>query len=163
MSSPIEMLVDGKLAYWQFRAIGTQTGSGGSATVQFTPGVGNFFIIDTLRVGADDYDAGNNLFVTTEDEDNNSTLFILGASLDNARSFIPSQNVTDEDTLTDNKMRYIVISGDDKLDINLQGLLVDETLTVALRCYISSTVPTVTFSTSGGTIPVSTTLNKVVV
>ncbi len=159
---PFNSFVKGKLAVWQLRQIATQTTSTGNAQVEITPGVGNFFIIDTLRVGADDYTTGITLTVDTEDEDGNDHLVLVSAGLDNVRSFVPSQNVTDGDILTDSKIRYIVIAGDDRLRIAVDAILATHTITIALRAYISSTVPTIAWITSAGTIPQSTTLNKVV-
>ncbi len=168
MSSPIEMLVDGKLAYWQFRAIFTiEDLSAGSGTLTFTatPGVGNFFILDTLRIGKDDVVDSNPLTVNVLDEDDNSmSVYLEAVANDNARHYIPSQNVTDADTLIDSKVRYINISGDDQLNIGVTDMEVNETFTISLRAYISSTVPTTAIAVTGtnATVATSTTLNKVV-
>ncbi len=163
MSSPIEMLVDGELAYWQFRAVATQTGGTANTRFRLTPGVGNFIILDTLRIGADDLTAAIALHVRIQDEDvKEHTEFIAGTTFDNVRNFLPSQNTSDADTLTDSKLRYLVIAGDDTLEIRWTQNLVDETLTVALRAYISSTIPTIIWDAIGETVSVSTTLDKVV-
>ncbi len=159
---PFSSLVKGKLAVWQLRQISTQTTSTGNAEVTISPGVGNFFIIDTLRVGADNYASGRTTVIHSNDEDGNEHLIHVSASLDNLRSFVPSQNVTDGDVFIDSKQRYIIIAGDDELSITWTALLATETATIGLRAYISSTIPTITWSTSAGTIPQSTTVNKVV-
>ena len=102
---PFSSFIKGKLALWQFRAIATQTTSTGNSQLNITPGVGNFFILDTLRYGADDYASGRTIAIFTEDEDGNSHLVWDEASVDNARKFIPSQNVTDSNTQVDSKQR----------------------------------------------------------
>lgn len=146
---------------WAYVATFTQTTSTGNPTIVVTANERTVLIIGAL--GPNNYTGALAFDVELLDEDDKTLSSFVFESIDNSLLAWPQLDQSIEVGEDGHHWNYVIPMGKgDHVDIVGTSLLATNTLTISLRAYIKTTKPTVTATTTAGTIPVSVAMDKVI-